>query len=79
MRWLLWKIVRFGRGTGCNMIKAVIVFLLVMLAIGMVGNALFPGRIGGSVKKRLGLANPATCKRCGRYVIGSKGCDCKKG
>jgi len=61
------------------MIKAVLIFLLVMLAIGMVGNALFPGRIGGSVKKRLGLANPATCKRCGRYVIGSKGCDCKKG
>ena len=61
------------------MIKAVIVFLLVMLAIGMVGNALFPGSVGRSVKKRFGLANPATCKRCGRYVIGSKSCDCKKG
>jgi len=79
MRWPQLKIARFGRATGCNMIKAVLVFLLVMLAIGMVGNALFPGRIGSSVKKRLGLANPATCKRCGRYVIGSKGCDCKKG
>ncbi|MDB5659798.1 MAG: hypothetical protein JWS10_2413 [Cypionkella sp.] len=61
------------------MIKAVLVFLLVMLAIGMVGNALFPGRIGGSVKKRFGLSSPATCKRCGRYMIGSKGCNCKKG
>lgn len=79
MPWPLSKNARFGRATGCNMIKAVLVFLLVMLAIGMVGNALFPGSLGRSVKKRLGLAGPATCKRCGRYVIGSKGCDCKKG
>lgn len=61
------------------MIKGVIFFLLVMAAIGMVGNALFPGRIGGSIKKRLGVGKPSTCKRCGRYVIGAKGCDCKKG
>ena len=61
------------------MVKAVIVFLLVMLAIGLVGNALFPGRIGGSLKNRFGVGKPATCKRCGRYVIGAKDCDCKKG
>jgi len=57
------------------MIKAVIVFLLVMLVIGMVGNALFPG----SVRRRLRPSKPKTCPRCGRFIIGSKGCDCKKG
>jgi hypothetical protein len=70
-----WKNVRFGRATGYDMIKAVILFLLVMVAIGMVGNALFPG----SVRRRLSRSKPKTCPRCGRYVIGSKGCDCKKG
>lgn len=49
-----------------------------MLAIGMVGNALFPGRIGHSVKKRLGLADPATRNAAALGVIGSKGCDCSK-
>lgn len=57
------------------MIKAVIVFLLVMLVIGMVGNALFPG----SVRRRLRPSKPKTCPRCGRFMIGSKGCDCRKG
>ncbi|MGV8952715.1 MAG: hypothetical protein ACOH2M_16565 [Cypionkella sp.] len=61
------------------MIKAVVFFLLIMAAIGMVGNALFPGSVGRSVRKKLGMAKPTTCKTCGRYIIGSKGCDCKKG
>lgn len=60
------------------MIKAVLFFLLVMVAIGMVGNAFFPGALGRSVKKKLGMSKPATCNRCGRYIIGSKGCDCSK-
>lgn len=60
------------------MIKAALFFLLVMVAIGMVGNALFPGYLGRSVKKRLGMSKPATCKRCGRYMMGSKECDCSK-
>jgi hypothetical protein len=61
------------------MVKGVIVFLVVMLAIGMIGNALFPGSVGRSVKKRFGRAKPASCPRCGRYVIGLRDCDCKKG
>lgn len=60
------------------MIKAVLFFLLVMVAIGMVGNALFPGALGRSLKKRLGMTKPATCKRCGRYMMGSTGCDCSE-
>jgi hypothetical protein len=61
------------------MVKAAIVFLVVMLAIGMIGNALSPGLVGRTVRKRFGRAKPASCPRCGRYVIGHKGCECKKG
>ena len=67
------------------MIKGVLVCLLIMAAIGMIGNALFPGAVGRSIKSRLhgknrvGAAKPAICKACGRYVIGAKGCDCGKG
>lgn len=49
------------------MLKAVIVFLLVMVLIGMIGKALF--------KKQKSL----TCAHCGRYQIGAATCDCKKG
>jgi hypothetical protein len=61
------------------MVKAAILFLVVMVLIGIIGNALFPGAIGRNVKKRLTGRKASTCPRCGRYVIGSKGCDCRKG
>jgi hypothetical protein len=61
------------------MIKAVLVFLLIMVAIAMVGNAFFPGSVGRKFRDKTGLKGPATCKACGRYIIGSKGCGCKKG
>ncbi len=67
------------------MIKGVLVFLLIMGAIGMIGNLLFPGAVGRSLKSRLrgknrvGSSKPATCKACRRYVIGAKNCECGKG
>lgn len=67
------------------MIKGVVLFLVVMAAIGLIGNALFPGAVGRSVKSRLlgknrlGLKKVAPCKSCGRYTIGQQKCDCKKG
>lgn len=61
------------------MVKAVIVFLMVMLAIGMIGNALSPGLLGRTLRKRMGRAKPSRCPRCGRYLIGRQGCECKKG
>jgi hypothetical protein len=67
------------------MIKGVVIFLVVMAAIGMIGNAVFPGAVGRSVKSRFfgkkgaSTAKLPTCKACGRYVFGSKGCDCRKG
>ena len=57
-------------------VKAVLVFLLVMLVIGMIGNALFPGALTKAAKKRLPLANTKTCPRCGKYQIGTSVCGC---
>jgi hypothetical protein len=61
------------------MVKAVMFFLLIMVAIAMVGNAMFPGSVGRSLRKKLGVKPPPVCKACGRYILGSTGCDCKKG
>lgn len=58
------------------LIKAVLVFLFVMVAIGMLGNALFPGAISKAAKKRLPFAKAQTCPRCGKYKIGKSGCGC---
>lgn len=57
------------------LVKIVILFLLGMVAIGMIGKLLFPGVIGRVVRRRM---RPPVCPRCGRHVIGSKGCDCSK-
>jgi hypothetical protein len=59
------------------LIKAVILFLLVMVAIGMVGNALFPGSISKAAKKRLPLAQNKICPKCGKYQIGKSECGCR--
>jgi ABC-type thiamin/hydroxymethylpyrimidine transport system permease subunit len=64
------------------MIKSVLLFLLVMVVIAMIGNALMPGVINRQIKKRLaikklGVAKPLVCPRCKRYEIGSGGCHCK--
>lgn len=56
------------------LIKVVILFLLAMVAIGMVGKALYPG-----TKKNRPLPRPTVCRSCGRYVMGKAGCDCGKG
>lgn len=58
------------------LIKAVFVFLLVMVVIGMIGNALFPGAVSKVAKRRLPLAKSRTCPKCGRYQIGTSGCGC---
>ncbi len=56
------------------LIRAAIVFLLVMVLIGMIGKALFPhGRLA-----QLGRRRPGRCRHCGRPLIGG-GCDCGRG
>lgn len=56
------------------LIKAVIVFLGVMVVIGMLGNALFPGATSRMVTRR---RKPAFCDKCGRPMIG-RACDCRR-
>lgn len=58
-------------------IKGVLFFLLVMVAIGMIGNAVAPKTMRRVLRRQLPKA--ATCPRCGRYVLTKTGCDCKKG
>lgn len=59
------------------MIKGAIFFLLVMVAIGLIGNAVAPGSVGRVIRRQLPKAG--RCGRCGRYLIGKTGCDCGKG
>lgn len=61
------------------MVKAVLAFLLIMVLIGMIGNALSGGRLKGILARRMSRGMVDTCPRCGRYQIGKSGCDCRKG
>ncbi len=60
------------------MVKAALIFLLVMLLIGMIGNLLTGGRLKGIVTRKVSRGMVNTCPRCGRYLIGKSGCDCGK-
>ena len=55
------------------LIKAVLVFLGVMVIIAMLGKALFPGAASRMVTRR---RKPGLCARCRRPLIGRAGCDC---
>lgn len=60
------------------MVKAALIFLLVMLLIAMIGNLLTGGRLKGIVTRKVSRGMVNTCPRCGRYLIGKSGCDCGK-
>jgi hypothetical protein len=53
--------------------KLILVFLLAMVLVALIGRALFPGALPRAMQKR--KAAPV-CKDCGRYLIGTKTCDC---
>jgi hypothetical protein len=57
------------------MVKAVIMFLVVMAAIGLIGNAIAPGSFWRQVGKTTGMRR---CAKCGRPLIGKATCDCGK-
>lgn len=58
------------------LIKVILLFLLVMAAIGLIGNALFPGRLAGMARRRLTGTAAVRCKRCGKPRIGKADCNC---
>lgn len=63
------------------MVKAVLLFLVVMAVLAMFGRLRFPGSKKKLPGKPGALAKPGTCPKCGRFLIGKSGCDCgqKKG
>ena len=57
------------------MIKAVLLFLIVMGVIAVIGNAIQPGFARDQIRKRLGLQRPQVCSRC---KADPSNCGCKK-
>lgn len=55
------------------LVKIVVLFLIGMAVLAMFGRLRLPGR-GKRAQKR-----PASCPRCGRYIIGKGPCDCTVG
>ncbi len=55
------------------MIKVVTLFLIVIVTLAMFGKL---GWLGKVAPKGLLRDKPKLCKKCGRHIIGSKGCDC---
>ena len=55
------------------LLKIIIVFLGLMALVAMIGRVLFPSALPPILRKRKG---PPVCDKCGRYLIGRKGCDC---
>jgi hypothetical protein len=49
-----------------------------MALVGMIGKALFPGKMGRITQLRRRGLKPPVCSRCGRYIVGKSDCDCKK-
>lgn len=56
------------------LIKAVTLFLIAMLVLGMFGKLRRP-RLPGFKKK--GIAKPAKCPKCQNYIVGDGGCPCQ--
>jgi hypothetical protein len=56
------------------LVKIIILFLLAMVLVALIGRAFFPSALPRIMQK-----NPCTprCGKCGRYLIGTKTCDCR--
>ncbi len=54
--------------------KTILVFLGLMVLVALIGRALFPSAMPRIRRKH--QAAPV-CKKCGRYMIGRKTCDCE--
>lgn len=53
--------------------KIIFIFLAAMVLIALIGRALFPGALPRVMKRR---QKAPVCGQCGRYLIGTKTCDC---
>lgn len=57
------------------MVKAVTLFLIVMIILGIFGKLRMP-RLPGIGRKK-GIADARKCKRCGGYILGEGPCACE--
>jgi len=55
------------------LVKIIFLFLLAMVLVALIGRAFFPSSLPRMMQKRRGAPR---CAKCGRYLIGSKTCDC---
>ena len=77
---MLSKNARFGRSTDCKMIKIVILFLLLLVAVSMIGTLFRPGGFLSFLRPPPPIAQTkAKCASCGRTVVGTAPCVCGKG
>ncbi|WP_431298061.1 hypothetical protein [Tabrizicola sp. BL-A-41-H6] len=56
------------------LVKTILIFLLAMVAVAMIGKALFPTAIGRMSQRR---KMTVVCAKCGRPQIGKTPCDCR--
>ena len=61
------------------MVKFILIFLLILVAISMIGNLFRPGGLFGAAKPPAKLPATATCGHCGRAVVGTAPCICGQG
>lgn len=55
------------------LVKVILLFLLAMVLVALIGRAFFPSSLPRVMQKRSGSPR---CAKCGRYLIGTKTCDC---
>lgn len=58
------------------MVKVVSLFLVVILVLAMFGKLGWLGSLAPKSLRRGGKSKPALCRKCGRHIIGTNGCDC---
>lgn len=54
-------------------VKVILLFLLAMVLVALIGRAFFPSALPRVMQKN---AKAPRCAKCGRYLIGTKTCDC---
>jgi hypothetical protein len=56
------------------LLKIILVFLGLMVLVALIGRALFPGALPKVLRRK---AVAPVCRKCGRYLVGRKTCDCE--
>lgn len=60
-----------------GVVKAVTLFLVVIVVLAMFGKLGWLGKLAPRPTRKGSLPKPATCIHCGKHIIGKSGCDCR--